>query len=99
MTGLRERGEAIGDRAPDVHERAVVVHRDVDVVLDVGSRGERATRSVQDSDDRAVTRLEPVERASKLLEDRAVERVELVGPVQRDPRDLVALGIADRLLD
>ena len=93
---LRERGEAIGHRAADVHERAVVVHRDVDVVLDVGSGGEGAARSVQDPDDRVVARLEPVEGSSELREDRAVERVELVRPVQRDPRDLVALCIDDR---
>ena len=96
---LRERGEAIGHRPAHVHERAIVVHRDVDVVLDVGSGGEGAARSVQDPDDRVVARLEPVERAPELLEDRAIERVELVGPVQRDPRDLVALCIGDRLLD
>ena len=66
MTGFASEARRSETARPDVHERAVVVHRDVDVVLDVGSGGEGAARSVQDPDDGVVARLEPIEGASEL---------------------------------
>ena len=88
--GLREAPDRIGRRAADVHEGAVVLGADVDVVLDVRTRRKRASGAVQNPHC-AVACLEAGERLSEAAKHVGVERVQLVGTVQGDPRDPVAL--------
>ena len=79
------------------HEVEVLHRSDVHVVFDVGTSGEAAPAAVQYRNLRVAHGGEVRDVVIEQLKHARTQRVELVGPIQREEGDAILFAIQDRL--